>query len=200
MDHIEAKENLDLIKQMIEKTKQSHAESWRFFLLWGYMVILGILGMQALVFLKMFGLIWLNWVVFMGIGAVLQIVMVVRQERSRQVRTFVDAAVAHLGSACGVAFLFTGFVLPMLDVYPVGAISIMVSVVAGVAVFVLGGIYEEPFIKWCGVAWWLGALGMVFIHWHYRSLVVAFLVVIGYLAPGYFLHSRYKKGELEHGD
>jgi len=200
MNHVQAREEIERIKHMIEKTRKSHASSWPFLLLWGILVILGIVGMQVLVLLKAFHLIWLNWIGFMGIGVVVQIVLAMKCDRSQRVKTYVDDAVAHLGVASGVAFMFTGFLLPMLKVYPVGVIAIMVSVVAGIAVFTLGGIYELNSIRWCGVAWWLGALGMVFVHWHHRGLLMIPLVAVGYLLPAFLLHARYPGGGEAHDD
>ena len=193
MDNRQVKEEIRLIREMIQKTKKDHAKSWNFFLLWGIVVILAIMGMHLLVFLKKFNLIWLNWVLFTGAGVIIQIFFIVKQEQSQKVKTYPHNAVAHLGFACGMAFLFTGFILPLLKIYSYGAIPIMVSVIAGVITFTLGGIYEWNFLKLCGFIWWLGALGMVFIHWHYRSLMVVPLIIICYLVPGFILHARYKK-------
>ncbi|MCK4942545.1 MAG: hypothetical protein KAS65_03160 [Candidatus Aminicenantes bacterium] len=197
MNNNQVKDEIRLIREMIEKTKKIHAESWKFFFLWGIVVILGIMGMYALVFFKKFNLIWLNWFTFMGIGVIIQIFFIVKQEQSQEVKTYAHNAVAHLGFACGMAFMFTGFILPLLKIYSYGVIPIMVSVIAGIIIFTLGGIYEWNFLKWCGVIWWLGALGMVFVHWHYRTLIVAPLIIIGYLVPGFILHARYKKSKQE---
>ncbi len=164
MNNNQVKDEIRLIREMIEKTKRNHAESWKFFLSWGILVILGIMGMYALVFFKKFNLIWLNWFTFMGIGIIIQIFFIVKQEQSQEVKTYVHNTVAHLGFACGIAFMFTGFILPLLNIYSYGVIPIMVSVIAGVITFTLGGIYEWNFLKWCGVIWWLGALGMVFVR------------------------------------
>jgi len=197
MNNFQAKEEIKFIKEMIEKSKKNHAESWQFFLLWGVLVIMGIIGMHGLVLLKKFNLIWLNWILFMGIGVLIQIFLVLRRVQTQEVKTYVEQAVIHLSFACGMAFLFTGFILPMLKVYPYGVIPIMVSIVAGVIIFTFGGIHEWNFLKWCGVFWWLGALTMIFIHWHYRSLVVALLIIVGYLVPGFILHSQYQKNKKE---
>jgi hypothetical protein len=197
MNNQQVKEEIKLIREMIEKSKKSYAESWRFFLLWGILVILGIIGMYGLVFLKKFNLIWLNWILFMGIGVIIQIFLIVRREKTRETKTYIEQAVIHLSFACGIAFLFTGFILPLLKVYPFGVIPIMVSVIAGVIIFTFGGIYEWNFLKWCGVIWWLGALGMVFIHSHYRSLAVALLIIVGYLVPGFILRNQYLKKKRE---
>lgn len=197
MDNFQAKEEIKLIKEMIEKSKKSHAQSWQFFLLWGILVILGIAGMHGLVLLKRFNLIWLNWVLFMGIGVIIQIFLVLRRVHTEEVRTYVDQAIIHISFSCGIAFGFTGFILPLLKVYPPGVIPIMVSVIAGVIIFSLGGIYEWGFLKWCGCLWWFGALVMVFIHWHYRSLIVALLIIVGYLVPGFILQRRYHENKVK---
>ena len=117
MNNLQLKEEIRLIKKMIDKSKQSQAASWQFFLLWGVMTILGILGLHGLVWLKKFNLIWLNWILFMGIGVIIQIYLVLKRQQTREVRTYVDQAVIHISFACGMAFLFTGFILPIQSDY-----------------------------------------------------------------------------------
>jgi hypothetical protein len=192
MNHHQAKEELKLIREMIEKTKKSHAESWDFFLMWGILIILAIIGMHALAYAKKFNLIWLNWTVFMGIGGIGQVLFVIRHQRNEKIKTYAQNAVAHISFSCGIAFIFTGFILPLLKIYPVGGIPILVSLIAGIFLFSLGGIYEWTLLKWCGILWWLGALVMIFVHWHYRSLIVIPLIIAGYIIPGLILHARYR--------
>jgi len=58
MNEMEAKDEIRLIQEMIERTKKITAGSWMFFLVWGIVIILGIAGMYALVFIEKFSWIW----------------------------------------------------------------------------------------------------------------------------------------------
>jgi hypothetical protein len=197
MNELQAKEEIRFIKEMIEKTKQITAGSWMFFLVWGIMAILGIASMYVLVFLEKYSFIWLNWVVFMLVGVVFSLVYGARLERLQGKKTYAQTATGYLCFACGMGFFLSGFILPLLGLYTWGLIPVLISMIAGILVFTLGGIYDWNLLKWCGVIWWLGAIGMVFIHENYRALFFVPLIIIGYIMPALILRSMYRKERIK---
>jgi len=193
MNDLQAKDEIQFIQEMIERTRKITAGSWMFFLVWGIVAILGIVGMYVLVFIEKYSWIWLDWIVFMGFGVVFSIVYGKKLERLTGARTYAHITTGNLCFACGIAFGLVGFVFPLLKLYSWGLIPILIALVAGILVFTLGGIVEWNLLKWCGVIWWLGALGMVFIHENYRGLLVVPLLLIGYIMPALVLRSMYQK-------
>lgn len=193
MNEMQAKDEIRLIQEMIERTRKITAGSWMFFLVWGIVVILGVVGMYALVFIEKFSWIWLNWIVFMGIGVVFSIVYGKKYEKQQGARTYPTIATAHVSFACGMAFILVGLIFPFLKLYSWGLIAILISLIAGILVFSLGGIYEWNLLKWCGMLWWLGAIGMVFVHENHRALLFLPLLLIGYIMPALVLRSMYYK-------
>jgi len=193
MNDLQAKDEIRLIQEMIERTKKITAGSWMFFLVWGIVVILAIGGMYALVSIEEFSWIWLNWVVFVGIGVVFSIVYGKKLEKLEGARTYANIATDHACFACGIAFILVSFIFPLLKLYSWGLIPVLISMVAGILVFTLGGIFEWNLLKWCGVIWWLGAVGMIFVHENYRALLVIPLLLIGYIMPALVLRSMYQK-------
>jgi hypothetical protein len=193
MNDLQAKDEIRLIQEMIERTKKITAGSWMFFLVWGIVVILAIGGMYALVSIEEFNWIWLNWVVFVGIGVVFSIVYGKKLEKLEGARTYANIATDHVCFACGIAFILVSFIFPLLKLYSWGLIPVLISMVAGILVFTLGGIFEWNLLKWCGVIWWLGAVGLIFIHENYRALLVIPLLLIGYIMPALVLRSMYQK-------
>ena len=193
MNEMQAKDEIRLIQEMIERTRKITAGSWMFFLVWGIVAILGVAGMYVLVFIEQYSWIWLNWVVFMGIGVVFSIVYGKKHEKQQGARTYPTIATAQVWYACGMGFFLVGFIFPLLKLYSWGLIAVFISLVAGILAFTLGGIYEWNLLKWCGVLWWLGAIGMVFIHENYRALLFVPLLLIGYIMPALILRSMYYK-------
>jgi len=193
MNEMQAKDEIRWIQEMIERTKKITAGSWMFFLVWGIVIILGIGGMYGLVYLEKFSWIWMNWVVFVGIGVVFSIVYGKKYEKVEGARTYPYIATAHVCFACGMAFMLVGFIFPLLKLYSWGLIAVFISLIAGILLFTLGGIFEWNLLKWCGVIWWLGAVGMIFVHENYRALLVIPLLLIGYIMPALVLRSMYRK-------
>lgn len=193
MNELQAKEEIRLIREMIDKTKKITAGSWTFFIAWGILAILAIIVMYGLVSIEKYQWIWINWIVFMGIGVIYTIVTAAKQELLRGMKTYAHVSFANLCIACGVGFTLVGFVFPALNLYTYGEIPVFISLIAGILTFGGGGIFEWNLLKWCGAIWWLGALGMVFIHRDYRALFFVPLIIVGYLVPGLVLRSMYQK-------
>jgi hypothetical protein len=194
MDEIQAKEEIQLIKTMLEKTKKATAESGTLFMVWGVLIALALVGNYILVYFKKYDWEWLNWVVATGIGWVYSVIYGIRKERREPVRTYVQTSARHLYFACGAGFLLVGIALPALGVYSYEAITILIAVVSGILFFVMGGIYEWPILRWFGLLWWMGALGMSFIKGvGNRTIIFTVLFVACYLVPSFILRSKYKK-------
>jgi hypothetical protein len=193
MNETSARDEIRFIREMIERTRKIAAGSWMFFLIWGMVAILGVAGMYVLVWKEMYTWIWPNWIFFMGIGIVFSVVYGRRFEKRTGAKSYPQIATAHLSIACGTAFMLVGFVFPVLDLYVWGLIPILISMLAGVYAFALSGIYEWNLLKWCALIWWVGAVGMVFVHENYRALFFIPLVLMGYIMPALILRARYQK-------
>jgi hypothetical protein len=193
MNDVKAAEDIRFIKDMIERTKEITGGSWMFFLVWGIMAILGVMGMYVLVFLEAYNWIWRNWIIFMAVGLVFTLVYAAKLERRKGMKSYPQKITNHLSIACGIGFILVGFIFPVLNLYTWGLIAVFIALIAGILVFVMGGIYEWNLLKWCGVIWWAGALGMVFIHQNFRALLFIPLILVGYIMPALILRSIYKK-------
>ena len=191
MDQEQINNEIQLIQEMIEKTKTSAACSWKYFSVWGMLIIAGILGNYVLSWLSLYNWIWANWFVFMGAVLIYAFVFLRKEERAQGAKTYAQIAVGYVSAACGMAFALAGFAFPVLDLYPIGAIPVIISMIVGILLFSIGGIYEWDLLKWSALLWWLGGIGMIFIHWHYRALVCIPLIILGYLVPGFLLRRQY---------
>jgi hypothetical protein len=193
MNELEAKEEIRLIQEMIQKTRKSTAETGNLFFFWGSLIILAIIGNYALVFAQKYDWIWINWTVFVLAGMFYSAFYSKRQEKRQEAATYVQIAARHLAIACGMGFLILGLVFPLFKLYSFGVIPPLVAVIAGIELFAIGGIYEWNLLKRCAALWWLGSLGMLLVHVYYRTLVFIPLIIFAYLLPVWILRSKYKK-------
>ncbi len=190
----EVQQEIRLIKEMVEKTRLSTTGSGWYLVLWGALAIIAVAIMYLLVYLRMYQWIWVDWFVLMGFGVIATMIMSRKSKQKSQVRTYAEENLRYLWSACGIAFILVGFVLPLAGVYSYDVISILISVIAGIAIFVSGGIYEWNFMKICGMIWWAAAIVMIFVEPEYRALVFIPATFFGYLLPGIIINRMYKKG------
>ena len=193
MDEQQAREEIQLIKNMLEKTKMATAESGTLFIVWGIMIAVALAGHYALAYFQEYDWIWLNWVVVAVGGWIYSAIYGIRKERTEPVKTYVQTAARHLYFARGVGFLLVGIVFPWLGAYSYEAISILIAAVNGTLFFVMGGMFEWTFMKWLGFFWWAGAVGMTFAEGNDRTLVFTALFVAAYLVPSFILRSKFKK-------
>ncbi|MGD2295015.1 MAG: hypothetical protein PVF22_04180 [Candidatus Aminicenantes bacterium] len=193
MNDLQAKEEIQLIKEMIEKTKHTAADYWKLFFCWGLVGILGVTVMYMLVLFEKYEWIWINWIGFIGIGVIYTVLFVIRTEKKQRIKTYTYTSISHLSFACGISFLLCGFAFPLSGLYEYGLIPVLISVVAGIYAFALGGIIEWNLLKVCGVIWWLGSAGMIFIDPDYRAILFVPLLILGYLIPGFIFRSGIRK-------
>lgn len=194
MNEMQPKEEIQLIKNMLERTRRATAESGTLFIVWGVLIALALIGNYILVYFKKYDWEWLNWVAVTVIGWVYSVIYGIRKERKGPIRTYVQTAARHLYIACGTGFLLVGIVFPALKVYSYTAIPILIAAVSGILFTVMGGIYEWPLVKWVGFLWWVGAVGMSFLKKSSgRMLVFTILFIAAYLVPSFILRAKYKK-------
>ncbi len=192
----EAMDEIQLIKRMIEETKRrSTAAYGNYFVGWGILILLAIIVNYVLIYLERYNLIWVDWIVFMGLGTVISAIDGSKKAARAQVQTYTSKILSYVWAGCGVAFILVGFIFPILNLYSYRAISPLVSLVAGLGMFVTGGLYEWSLLKWAAAIWWLGAIALVFAHGFVQGGILILLVVVGYLYPGIQLNRHYgKKG------
>jgi hypothetical protein len=192
MEKDQAYEEIRYIRDMIEKTRRSAAGSGFYLIVWGVLVIIAILGMHVLEALKLYNWIWVDWIVWMGLGVAITLASASRAQKKNGVQTYAAKTISYLWGASGVAFILLGFVFPLLGLYSWEPISIFVSVIAGVALFVSGGIFDWNLLKWGGLLFWIGSVVMVFCPAGIRSLVFIPLILFGYLLPGIVYNRKYR--------
>jgi hypothetical protein len=196
MNEMQAKEEIQLIKNMLERTRRATAESGTLFIVWGVLIALALIGNYVLVYFKKYDWIWVNWVTITVVGWVYSAIYGIRKERKEPIRSYVQTAARYLYIACGTGFLLVGIVFPALSVYSYQAIPVLIAAVSGILFAVMGGIYEWPLVKWVGFLWWIGAVGMSFLKKNSgRILVFSILFIVAYLIPSFILRAKYKKAQ-----
>ncbi len=193
MDEQEARQDIQIIKAMLDKAKKETMESGTLFIFWGVWIIVAIVAASLLAHFEAYRWIWVNWIAFAVIGWIFSMVYSIRRERGRKTKTYAQSATGYLVLACSVGYALAGFVFPALHIYSYDAIAVLISLVTGILLFVMGGLYEWPLLLWSGVLWWLGSVGIIFLPSDYRGLGLIPLLLFGYLIPGLVLRGKYRR-------
>jgi hypothetical protein len=198
MNEKEAMENLEMIKKMIEETKKTVAYSGDIFILWGVLGLLACLGTYVLVFFRLYQYIFINWVGLMTIGFAYSIYRGVTQEKKEKIITFSTKALGYTWFALGITLMLLGFVAPLAGVYSsYHMIPAIIAIVIGAGCFISAQLYQWKLLTWLSLLWWGAGIGMMFLKTDSSLLVFAFLIILGYLVPGFILQANYKKQKRE---
>jgi hypothetical protein len=193
MTEQEAREDLHIIRSMLEKTRKATAESGALFIVWGVLISLALIGNYVLGSLKLYQWEWLNWSGITVIGWVYSAIYGYRAQRTGRVVTYAQIAARHIYIGCGAGFLLVGLIFPAVGVYTYEAITILISAVTGIMFFTLGGIFEWRFLVWIGLLWWAGAVGMSFVAADARVLIYTGLFIAGFLVPAFLFRAKYRQ-------
>jgi hypothetical protein len=197
MNEHEIRDEIQIIRSMIEKTKKATAESAALFLVWGVLISVALIGSFILGHLRLYRWEWLNWGGITVLGWIYSVAYGIRRERTARVRTYAQNAGRHLYFACGAGYLLAGLVFPALGLYSYEAITVLVSAMTGILFFVMGGIFEWPFLKIIGAGWWAGSIVLSLVSAEARTLVYTGLFIAGYLVPVIVLQARFKRERSE---
>jgi len=182
-----SEESLNIIRTMIESTKQDLRDNGSWFLLWGWLVFFACVIHFSLMKLG-FDQPSLAWML-MPLGGVISIFKGIKEDKQQKVKTHIDEFMKYVLIAFMVSlFIVLGFMSKLeLYTYP------MVMMVYGIWLFVSGGVIQFRPLQIGGVINWLLAILTFFVGFEMQLVLLAAAVLLGYIIPGYILRSRYNK-------
>ncbi len=187
-------QDIEIIKQMIEKTRLATAETGWLLILIGILsavatLIIGLLelyGFHHLVMPVVIGLALIN----AGIGYAVGL----RESKKNGVKTYAKNIFWNLWMACGLGALLIVFLFPQIGLYQLKSVPALVSLIMGIAVFVTGTVFELRLIQLGSLAWWIGACVMAIIPGLYTFWVMVVVIILGWIVPGLILNKQYNDG------
>lgn len=189
---MEARESMRIMEEMIEKSRKQYAGESILYLVWGWLVLVAALAHFAMLHFNWVhpAKAWIVWPVLMGIGAITTMVIIIRSNRERRVKTHIDRSMQSLWTAFFVGLLIVLGFMPQLgweNTYPV------ILVLYGMGSFASGGILNFRPLQWGGAACFLLAIAAFFLAFNWQLLLIALAILLGYLLPGYLLQSKTKE-------
>lgn len=188
-------QELQLVKEMIHKTKQKVVDRGAFFLLWGGLVFFACSATFTLTQLNHESLVWLPWAISMPIGVIVSIILSRKYSRQSKYTSYVEHSYNSVWLACGLAYFILMFVDSITSFFSPEAAYPVVSFIAGIGVFASGGIMEWTSLRVGGLFWWGGAAAMMFVPSHFHPLIMAIVIIPGHLIPGYLLKRQFSRAK-----
>lgn len=193
MEKQQAELEISAIKQIMEDSRKIVATDGRAYIIWGILVVIGILGTYMLIHQTLFGYIGWLWITAIGLGWIYTFISNLRKTAQNHVHTFAGKILGAVWVSCGIAMTLIGFAGTATGAIGGYTISPMMSIVLGVAYFVTGIVYGLPWVRNLSIGWWIGAL-VTFIWTGRNSLLVFALMMTAFqIIPGIILYSKFKK-------
>ena len=193
MDNNTIQNDLSIIKNMIEKTRQQTAESGSLFITIGFVWLL---IPVILVFLQNNDLKNYWWPIFIGgliVTLIIATIIGAKENKRALPVTYSKKIFSQLWLVVGGVFILTGFVFPMLNVYPVQYISVITWPVIAIGIYLSGVIYEISIIRWLSISWIIGAFLMALITIPIHLYIALLTMFFGFILPGVIFSRQYKK-------
>ena len=192
MDEKTAMDELQFIKKVIEDSKKSMAYNGLDYIIWGIIVIVGLL-IQYFTLLShiYFNFFWI-WIVLIPAGWTFSIING-KNKKDKLPHTFTGRIIASVWGAIGVGMTLLGFIGIMTGGVKPMFIAPVLSVFLGTGYYITGKVIEAKWISNIALGWWIGAIVLFFYPGIHSILIMAFMMLIFQTIPGIVIFRKYKK-------
>ena len=178
-------ESLRIINEMIETVKGNVRDKSYYFLLWGWIVILGSIGHYVLLKFTEFSRPEIAWLVVI-IGLILSFIRGFQQGKATKVITHIDKVYIWVWMVFLVSYSIIIIFMSKINY----AVTPLVFLLAGNATFLSGTILKFRPLIWGSIIMWIGAILTFFLSYEHQLIISPAIIVIGYLIPGYLLRMK----------
>jgi len=183
-------QGIQVIHEMIENTKSKFRDNGFFYLLWGWLVLIGSSSQFILMNMGIENA-WMPWPILMMGGGIVSGIAGYKLGKKTKVKTFFDTAIMALW----LAFTLTLFIF--LFAAAAGRISwnmanVFIIALYGLATFISGRMMNFNPLIFGGVFSWAVAIVGIFAPEMYTLPLVSISIIVAYLIPGYMLKARAK--------
>ncbi len=188
------RQDLSVIKTMIEKTKKDVAESGSIFIF---------IGIGAIVFILaviLAGMFFNQLVIHTMIGltafmAIIGYFVVGRKEQKEKVKYYPKIVAHTIIVTCCVPGVLTGLIFPLTKVYSFHLAPLFAAIMFGIMQISLSVVYEIRYLLWAGLVSWIGACIIAYFPGYVSAATMIAILIIGFIIPGIILNKKSKEGQ-----
>jgi NADH:ubiquinone oxidoreductase subunit 6 (subunit J) len=186
-EKISPEESLQLIRSMIDKTKQDISDNSIYFLVWGWITFIACAGQFILKHIYEYPRHYMVWWISV-VGIIFTFYQGMKEGKTRKVKTYVSESIKYLWMGMGLAFLVLSMILTKIGWdRPVFPFFIMLY---GLGTFISGNIIQFRPLVIGGIAAFALAVGSAFVVYDYQMLFAAAALLVSYIIPAYMLRAR----------
>jgi hypothetical protein len=187
MNESEIRQELAVIRSMLDKTRRETAGAGGLFIFMGAAAVFFVLA--ATLAETAGGIRWVMPVMagLTVVNAVAGMLVIGRAIRRSSVTTYSGRVFIQLWVACSIALLLGTFVLPHLGAIPLQSVGVLAALVFGIGVFMTGVICDDRRIRWVSLVWPAAAVLMAANVNLWRMAIMIAAIAVGFILPGIWL-------------
>ncbi|MBC8415633.1 MAG: hypothetical protein H8E11_04315, partial [Candidatus Cloacimonetes bacterium] len=178
MEKLTNEQALEVIKDMIEKTKERQCYNGFYHLLWGILVSFAIVAMHIFIKTQLYHLIGYSWAFFGFGGAIVSIIYSKRTYKKQGNIKYPDLGISSMWIGLMIALFFVAFVFPILKAYEWYVVYAMVSLLLGAANFSTGILLKQKMPIINAILWWIGCIFLLILENQVAFMSVFVLLLI----------------------
>ena len=184
-------DGLKTIYAMIQSAKSTIGENYRYYLLWGYLVLATSLLEFILIKLIGYEKHYVVWPALMPLGALISGFWAFRQKRLSKSKTHIGNVMGYLWGGWLICFLLLMLFANLQAAY--GSILPVALAMYGLGIFVSGGVVDFKPLIIGGIISWVAAVLAYFQPYTLQLLIMSSVVIVSYIIPGHLLRRLSKK-------
>ncbi|MBA4406623.1 hypothetical protein C0389_05055 [bacterium] len=193
MEEKQALDELRFIKKVIEDSQKIIADNGMGYIVWGIIIVVGMLGGYLKFKLRLdFDYIW-AWVILISLGWIFSYFMYKKPKNKVRVETFAGKIMGMLWFSIGMGMTIAGFVGYFSHAIRGEYISAIMAIFLGSAYYLTSVLNNQKWFKIIGVLWWIGGVVIFYVGGLSSLLIMAFLITVGQIIPGIILYRKHKK-------
>lgn len=185
---LKPEESLQIIEKMIQRTKSNLHDNSFYFLLWGWIVLFGIVGHTILANFTDYSKTYLVWLIIIP-GIIANTIYGMRQGKKSGITSHIDLLNLMIWIAFLVSYTITLVFMAKFN-YKIVPIIFLLT---GNATFLTGIVIKFKPLIWGGIVFWISVIGLFILPENLVIFVAPLAIILGYLVPGYLLKSQNKK-------
>jgi len=185
---LKPEESLQIIEQMIQKEKNNLHDSSFYFLLWGWIVLISLIGEMVIANYTDYSKPYIVWLLVIP-GVIASAVYGVIKGKKSNATSHLD----KLNFVNWMIFLLSySIVLVFMKSFDY-KIAPIIFLLAGNATLITGFIINFKPLIFGGIVFWLGVICQFIIPNEFNVFIYPTIIIFGYLVPGYMLKFQNKK-------
>jgi hypothetical protein len=186
-ENFSPQESLQLIQSMIDRTKANIGESRFYFLLWGWIAFIGVMGQFILKVMVHYPYHYRIWVITL-VGIIWSMLYTRNRHKKVRARTYIGDSMRYLWTGMGISFFVLCFIISQSRVgweysYP------LFILLYGLGTYVSGRILQFKPLVIGGIFNWILAIASTFFDFDYQMLFSGAAILTSYIIPGYLFPS-----------